>query len=140
MLPDAEARRNTRRTSFRNSVNPGVTEEVDRGLADIFRASTISWRLVARLKVDIGNETQHAPDAPLVIMPVRSSRPILFATCPSDRFMGGVIMSSTAALDVSCRPSLAAIARAATTRFGGPRTERSGPAGDICKTSTRVDR
>src|ERR1035441_10723300 len=49
MLPDAEARRNTRRTSFRNSVNPGVTEEVDRGLADIFRASTISWRLVARL-------------------------------------------------------------------------------------------
>jgi hypothetical protein len=27
------------------------------GLADIFRASTISWRLVARLKVDIGNET-----------------------------------------------------------------------------------
>ena len=46
-----------RRTSFRNSVSPGVTEEVDRGLADIFRASTISWRLVARLKVDIGNET-----------------------------------------------------------------------------------
>jgi transcriptional regulator with XRE-family HTH domain len=27
------------------------------GLADIFRASTISWRLVARLKADIGDET-----------------------------------------------------------------------------------
>ena len=61
-----------------------------------------------------------------------------FATCPSDRFMGGVIMSSTAAQDISCRPSLAAIARAATTRFGGPRTERSPPPRDICKTSTRA--
>ena len=27
------------------------------GLADIFRAPTIAWRLVARLKVDIGDET-----------------------------------------------------------------------------------
>lgn len=26
------------------------------GLADIFRAPTIAWRLVARLKVDIGDE------------------------------------------------------------------------------------
>jgi len=27
------------------------------GLADIFRASIISWRLVARLKVDIGDDS-----------------------------------------------------------------------------------
>lgn len=27
------------------------------GLADIFRASTIAWRLVARLKANIGDET-----------------------------------------------------------------------------------
>jgi hypothetical protein len=29
------------------------------GLADIFRAPTIAWRLVARLKEDIGDEPQH---------------------------------------------------------------------------------
>jgi hypothetical protein len=34
-----------------------------------------------------------------------------FATGPSERFMVGVIMSSTAAQEISCRQPLAAIAR-----------------------------